>query len=152
MSQRGIQKPWEGAMMAKSNDFENCCFVLFFAVNLEHQASQESPKTAKKPPKLPPNGHPEAVQKMVPFWTPISTRKVTPNWAPKQFQKWSKNGTCICRTKMEVKTESAVRCACTCTCKSCLRNKRKGLWIRTPLRHPNQGGYPLLGGQKGPEP
>ena len=78
MSQHGIQNLWEGAMMAKSNDFENCCFVLFFAGNLEHQASQESPKTAKKPPKLPPNGHQEAVQKMVPFWTPISTQKMTP--------------------------------------------------------------------------
>ena len=39
------------------------------------------------------------------------------------LQKLSKNGTCTCHTKMEVKTESAVRCACTCTCKSCLRNK-----------------------------
>ena len=94
MSQHGIQKPLEGAMMEKSNDFENCCFVLFYAVNLGHQATQESFKTAKKPPKLPPNGHPEAVQKIVPFWTPISTRKVTPKEpklgpksAPKVVQK-----------------------------------------------------------------
>ena len=27
LSQRGIQKPCEGAMMAKRNDFENCCLV-----------------------------------------------------------------------------------------------------------------------------
>ena len=49
--------------MAKSNDFENCCFVLFFAVNLEHLASQVGPKTAKKPPKVLLESHQEPFQK-----------------------------------------------------------------------------------------
>ena len=48
---------------------------VFFTVNLEHQTSQERPKTAKIPPKLPPNDEQEAVQKRVPFLTPFWTRK-----------------------------------------------------------------------------
>ena len=63
MSPNCLQKPSQGATIAKSSDFEKFCFVLFFAINLEHQASQDSPKTAKKPPKVPPDGHQEPFQK-----------------------------------------------------------------------------------------
>ena len=67
MSQHGLQKPSQGATIAKRSDFEKCCFVLVFTAFLEHLASQESLKTAKKPPKVPPDGHQEPFQKRVPF-------------------------------------------------------------------------------------
>ena len=75
MSQDGLQKPSLGATIAKRSDFEKCCFVFVFTAFLDHQASQESLKTAKKPPKVPPDGHQEPFQKRVHFLTPL--------WAPK---------------------------------------------------------------------
>jgi len=29
---KAMQKPSQGAMLAKRSDFENCCFVLFFTI------------------------------------------------------------------------------------------------------------------------
>ena len=75
MSQDGLKNPSQGAMIGKSSDFEKCCFVLVFTVFLEHQASQESLKTAKKPPKVPPDGHQEPFQKRVNFLTRLSAPK-----------------------------------------------------------------------------
>ena len=87
MSQHGLQKPSQGATIAKRSDFEKCCFVFVFTAFLDHQASQESLKTAKKPPKVPPDGHQEPFQKRDYFLTPF--------WAPKclqnGLQKWSKS-------------------------------------------------------------
>ena len=93
MSQHGIQKSWEGAMMAKRNDFEKCCFVLFLTIDLEHQASQESPKTAKKPPKMAPGSHQEPFKKWVNFVTPFLPENGPqngPKSGPKIVKNWSK--------------------------------------------------------------
>ena len=63
-------------------------FFLFFvfAVVLEHCPSQESPKTAKKPPKVPPEGHQEPFQKRVNFLTQFCVQKCFQNW-PKNLSK-----------------------------------------------------------------
>ena len=53
--------------MAKGRDFENCCFVLFFAIVLEHVPSQESPKTEKQPPKMASKGQQEPFKKEIHF-------------------------------------------------------------------------------------
>ena len=45
------QKLSKKAKIAKANDFENMRFDIFVAGSLERQASQESPKTAKRAPK-----------------------------------------------------------------------------------------------------
>ena len=55
--------------------FKKVLFCIVFTILLEHQASQESLKTAKKPPKVPPDGHQEFFQKRVHFLTPL--------WVPK---------------------------------------------------------------------
>ena len=52
LSQDGVQKQSQVAKLAKRSDLEKCCFVLFFTMFLEHPASQESPQTAKKLPKI----------------------------------------------------------------------------------------------------
>ena len=51
----------------KGSNLEICFFVLFLIVFLEHQASQESPNTAKKPPKLAPGKHREPFKILVNF-------------------------------------------------------------------------------------
>ena len=66
MTQRALQKPSHGVTMAKRNDFETCYFVLFFVANLEHLASQDGPKTAKKRPKVLLESHMEPFQKSDP--------------------------------------------------------------------------------------
>ena len=63
MRQHDLQKPSQGATTAKRNDFETCCFVLVFAVNLENLAPQDGPKTAKKPLKVLLERHQEPFQK-----------------------------------------------------------------------------------------
>ena len=88
MSQHGLQKPSQGATIAKRSDFEKCCFVLVFAIFLEHQASQESLKTAKKPPKVPPDGHQEPFQKRVHFLSQLCA----PKWPQNGLQNCSKSG------------------------------------------------------------
>ena len=87
MSQDGLKNPSQGAMIGKSSDFEKCCFVLFFTVFLEHLASQESLKTAKKPPKVPPDGHQEPFQKRVHFLISTLGPEMTPKWTPKTAPK-----------------------------------------------------------------
>ena len=126
---------WHPKAMGRSHDGEKKRFwkllfcIVFYSKSgtpglpREPQDSQETSQVASK---WPWGGCPKNGPILESDFNPKSNPKVTSIWAPKRLQKWSKNGTCICRTKMEVKTESAVRCACTCTCKSCLRNKRKG--------------------------
>ena len=60
MSQDGLQERSEKAKIAITNDFENMLLDLSFTICLEHQASQASPKTAKKPPKM----HPDSLQEL----------------------------------------------------------------------------------------
>jgi hypothetical protein len=67
MSQNEFQKPSQGATRAKKNDFENHRFVLFFAALWEHRPSQESPKTARKPPKMPSKAQQEPCKKKSTF-------------------------------------------------------------------------------------
>ena len=96
MSQDGLQKPSRGATIAKRSDFEKCCFVLVFTAFLDHQASQESLKTAKKPPKVPPDGHQEPFQKRVNFLTPFwvkNASKMESKSGPKVVQKVVQNMT-----------------------------------------------------------
>ena len=87
-----LQKPSQGATIAKRSDFEKCCFVLVFTAFLEHLASQESLKTAKKPPKVPPDGHQEPFQKRVHFLTPLWSPKLPQNL----LQNCSKSGPNSC--------------------------------------------------------
>ena len=49
MSQDGLPKRSKRAKIAITTDVENMHLDLFLTVLLEHQASQETPKTAKKP-------------------------------------------------------------------------------------------------------
>ena len=65
MSQDGPQKWSKRAQIAITNDFENMHLDLCFTVFLEHQASQESPKAAKKPPKIAPGSLQEPLKKIV---------------------------------------------------------------------------------------
>ena len=65
ISQDGPRRWSKRAKSAITNDFENMHFDLFFTILLEHQASLESPKTAKKPPKAVPNS----------LLEPLSTKK-----------------------------------------------------------------------------
>ena len=90
MSKDGLQKPSQGATIAKRSDFEKCCFVFVFTAFLEYLASQESLKTAKKPPKVPPDGHQQPFQKRVHFLTysgPRNGPKMDSKTAPKVVQK-----------------------------------------------------------------
>ena len=52
--QNGFQKRLKKARITKRCIFETMCFVLFFATNLEHRASQDRPKNAQKLPLTPP--------------------------------------------------------------------------------------------------
>ena len=59
---------------------------------LEHQVSQESPKTAKKPPKMVPGSHQEPFKKWVNFVTPLlpgNGPKDDPKSDPKSATNWS---------------------------------------------------------------
>ena len=68
MSQDGSRKRSKRAKIAVTNDFENMRFDMFLIVRLEHQASQKSPKTAKKPPKTAPDSVQEPLKtKLDPF-------------------------------------------------------------------------------------
>ena len=80
MSPRYLQKPSQGATRAKRNDFEHCYFVLFFAINLEHLASQDGPKTAKEPP----NPELSEAPMMAPEWLPGGSQgpRGPPRWLP----------------------------------------------------------------------
>ena len=51
MSQDGLPEWSKRTKMAITNDFENMHLDLFLKCFLEHKASQEAHKTAKKPPK-----------------------------------------------------------------------------------------------------
>ena len=59
---------------------------------MEHQVSQESPKTAKKPPKMVPGSHQEPYKKWVNFVTPLlpgNGPKNDPKSDPKSATNWS---------------------------------------------------------------
>ena len=77
--QNGFRKRLKKARIAKRCIFETMCFVLFFATNLEHRASQERPKNAQKPPLTTPKSLQELVQKRVQFWSVIYMERCTKN-------------------------------------------------------------------------
>ena len=89
MSPDCLQKPSQEAPITKRSDFGNCGFVLIFAVHLDQLASQEGPKTAKKPPKVPPKGQQTPFQKKVNFLIPLNPKSdpMAPKSAPKIVQK-----------------------------------------------------------------
>ena len=71
INQGGLQKRSQIAKKAKRNDFEKSRFLLFFATFFEHEASQESLKTAKKPPKMVPESNQEPFKKGIHHWAPF---------------------------------------------------------------------------------
>jgi hypothetical protein len=52
MSQDGVMKSSKRRKIAKTNGFDIMRFDIFLTLLFEHQASQESPKTIKKAPKM----------------------------------------------------------------------------------------------------
>ena len=63
ISQDGPYKRSKKARIAKTNDFQDMCFDMMFRSILEHQASQESPKTAKAAPRTAPGSLQEPFNK-----------------------------------------------------------------------------------------
>ena len=71
-------------------------FIIVYKVFLEHQVSQESPKTAKKPPKMAPGSHQEPFKKWVSFLTPFlfeNGPQNAPQSDPTMIQKLMQNMT-----------------------------------------------------------
>ena len=54
LSKDWVQKRLKRTKLGKTTVFENLCFVVSSTINVEHQVSQENPKTAKKAPKTAP--------------------------------------------------------------------------------------------------
>ena len=69
------------AKITKICVFEHLCYLLCFFMFLEHQASQESPNTAKKPPKFDPwsHGATKSLSKNCQLFDFIFTWKWSPN-------------------------------------------------------------------------
>ena len=90
ISQDGLPKRSKRANIAISSDFENMHFILFFTVFLEHQTSQKTPKTAKKPPKMAPDSLQEPLKNKISSWIDFLA-KLDPKMASKVVQNVAKN-------------------------------------------------------------
>ena len=75
MNQDGSQKQSKRAKIAIKDDSENMHLDKLFKLLLEHQASQESPKTAKKPPKMAPDSLQQLLEKGVQFWINVLAKR-----------------------------------------------------------------------------
>ena len=90
-SQDGPPKKSKRAKMTITNHLEHMHVNHLFTMLLEHQASQVSPKTAKKPPKMAPDGlqgplNKKRVQFVIDFLAKSDPRNC-PNSGPKSVQK-----------------------------------------------------------------
>jgi hypothetical protein len=93
MSQNELSERSKRAKIAMTNVFENMhlvfLFIVFYNV-LGRQASQESPKTAKKAPKMDPGSLQEPFKKRYTFG-PHFYLTMVPKIAPEVVQIWSRN-------------------------------------------------------------
>jgi hypothetical protein len=67
MNQDSSQNRPKTPKVTKNAVFGNVCFVLFFAVNVQHQVSQESPERAQKLPKTTAESLQEAIKNRIHF-------------------------------------------------------------------------------------
>ena len=82
-----LQKQSKTATIPKRSDFEKVWFDMFLAGILEHQASQESPKTAKKNPKMAPGSLPDLSKThsiFRPHFFEFRTMFWVPKWSPEE--------------------------------------------------------------------